>query len=149
VLDVLIALALYVILKPINNKVSALAAGFRLVYTAIMGASLFALALLFSNEYVYGQLLAYVFFIAHIFVLGYLVIKSQYIPRWLGIFLIIASFCYITLTYGEYVLPEEWMDVLGLIALVPATFAELSLGIWLLLKRNNMLDMKNPDKIPA
>jgi hypothetical protein len=149
VLDVLIAFALYVILKPINNKVSALAAGFRLVYTAIMGASLFALALLFSNEYVYGQLLAYVFFIAHVFALGYLVFKSHFIPRWLGVFLIIASFCYIILTYGEYVLSDEWMDVLGLIALVPATFAELSLGIWLLLKRNNMSDMKNQDKIPA
>jgi hypothetical protein len=142
VLDVLIALALYVILKPINNKVSYLAACFRLVYTAIMGISLFALALLFSEEYIYGQLIAYIFFIAHIFVLGYLVFKSNYIPRWLGVFLIIASFCYIILTYGEYVLTDELIDILVLIAMIPATFAELSLGIWLLFNRNKIPDVK-------
>lgn len=143
VLDVLIAIAFYVILKPVNKKVSAFAAGLRLAYAAIMGVSLSALVLLFSNEYIYGQLIAYVFFIAHIFVLGYLVFRAEYISRWPGILLIVASFCYIILTYGEYVLLTEVLDILVLIALVPASFAELLLGIWLLFNRNKLPEAKN------
>ena len=133
-LDAVIALALYVILKPVNKSLSSLAAVLRLLYTAIMGISLFALVLLFPNEYGYGKLVAYVFFISHIFVLGYLVFKSGYIPRSLGVLLIIASFCYIILLYGDFILPKDWYEALSLIAMLPATFAEISLGIYLLLK---------------
>lgn len=94
-LDVAISLALYVILKSVNKNHSLLNAVLRLLYTAIMGISLFALVLLFSNEYSYGKLIAYVFFISHVFLLGYSVFKSGYIPRGLGVFLMIACFCYI------------------------------------------------------
>jgi hypothetical protein len=149
VLDVIIALTLYVILKPVNKSLSSFAAVFRLLYTAIMGISLFALVLLFSNEYISGKLIAYVFFISHVFVLGYLVFKSGYIPRALGVFLIIASFCYIILLYGEYIFSKELFDVLVIIAILPATFAELSLGIWLLLKSGKLPEMKKQDKIPT
>jgi len=132
-LDTVISLTLYVILKPVNKSLSSLTAVLRLLYTAIMGISLFALVLLFINEYSYGKLIAYIFFISHVFLLGYLVFKSGYIPRSLGVFLIIASFCYIILLYGDYILPKN-LEVLSMIAMVPATFAEISLGIWLLLK---------------
>jgi hypothetical protein len=148
-LDVVIALALYVILKSVNKNLSKLAAVLRLLYTGIMGISLFALVLLFSNEYFYGKLIAYVFFILHVFVLGYLVFKSSYIPKSLGAFLIIASFCYIILLYGEYIFSKELFDVLVLIVMIPATFAELSLGIWLLFRGGKTSEMKNKDKSTA
>jgi hypothetical protein len=148
-LDVIIALALYVILKPVNKRLSWFAAVFRLLYTAIMGISLFALVLLFSNEYVYGKLIAYIFFILHIFVLGYLVFKSDYIQKILGIFLMIASICYIILLYGDYIFPEELFEALFIIAIIPATFAELSLGIWLLIKSGKLPEMKNKGKAPV
>jgi len=134
VIDVLIALALYVILKPVNQRLSALTAALRLTYVAIMVVGLFALVMLYSDGYVYGKLLAYVFFISHLFVLGYLVYKSTYIPRSLGVFLMIASLSYIILLYGQYIFSPETMGVLTLIAMVPALFAELSLGLWLLFK---------------
>jgi len=145
-LDAVIALALYVILKPVNKSLSSLAAVLRLLYTAIMGISLFALVLLFSNEYSYGKLIAYIFFISHIFVLGYLVFKSGYIPRSLGVLLIIASFCYLILLYGDFILPKNWYEALSLIAMLPATFAEISLGIWLLFKRAKIPEMKGGKK---
>ncbi len=148
-LDVVIALALYVILKPVNKSLSSFTAILRLLYTAIMGISLFALVLLFINEYSYGQLIAYIFFIPHIFVLGYLVFKSGYIPRSLGVFLIIASFSYIIVLYGDFILPKELFDALVMIAMVPATFAELSLGIWLLFKGGKIPKMKNKDETTA
>jgi hypothetical protein len=103
-----------------------------------MGISLFALVLLFPNEYGFGKLIAYIFFILHIFVLGYLVFKAEYIHKILGIFLMIASICYIILIYGDYILTKELLEVLFMIAIIPATFAELSLGIWLLIKRGKL-----------
>jgi len=105
--------------------------------------------LLYPNEYSYGKLIAYVFFIPHIFVLGYLVFKSGYIPRSLGVFLIIASFCYIITLYGNYLLPTVVYEALYPIAMLPATFAEISLGIWLLLKSAKIPEMKNQDETPA
>ena len=149
VLDVIIALTLYVILKPVNKSLSSFAAILRLLYTAIMGISLFALVLLFSNEYNSGKLIAYVFFISHVFLLGYLVFKSKYIPKALGIFLIIASFCYIMLLYGEYIFSKELFDIFVMLAMLPATFAELALGIWLLLKSGKLPEMKKQDKKTA
>ena len=148
-LDVIIALALYAILKSVNKNLSKLAAVLRLIYTGIMGISLFALVLLFSNEYSYGKLIAYVFFISHVFVLGYLVFKCSYITKALGAFLIIASFCYIILLYGEYIFSKELFEALFMIAIIPATFAELSLGIWLLIRGGKTSKMKIKDKSTA
>ena len=145
-LDVIIALALYVILKPVNKNLSKLAAILRLLYTGIMGISLFALVLLFPNEYSYGKLIAYIFFILHIFVLGYLAFKSNFIHKILGIFIMIASICYIILLYGDYIFSKELFDILFMIAVIPATFAELSLGIWLLLKRNKLYETNKKGK---
>ena len=142
ILDVVVALLLYVVLKPVNKNLALLQMWLRLIYTAIAGISLFALVLLFINAYSYGILIAYIFFISHIFVLGYLVFKSGYIPRSLGVFLIIASFSYIILSYGDFLLPKEWYDALLMIAVLPATFAEISLGIWLLLKGAKIPEMK-------
>src|SRR3954465_12280111 len=41
ILDVLVAWALYVLLKPVNKNLSMLAAWFRLIYTAIFGITLY------------------------------------------------------------------------------------------------------------
>jgi hypothetical protein len=36
------------------------------------------------------------------------------------------------------ILPKELLDVAIMIAMLPATFAELSLGIWLLIKKDKL-----------
>jgi hypothetical protein len=140
-LDAIVALGLYVILKPVNKNLASLTATLRLLYTAIMGISLFALVLLLPDVYGYGKLVAYLFFIPHVFVLGYLVFKSSYIPRSLGVLLMIASFCFVILLYGEIILPNTLYEALVMIAMLPATFAEISLGIWLLVKGRKLTEM--------
>jgi hypothetical protein len=45
--------------------------------------------------------------------------------------LIIAGFCYPVLFYGKFIIHEALL----VIFVVPAAIAELSLGIWLLVKR--------------
>jgi hypothetical protein len=131
-LDLAIALALYVILKPVSKILASLTAGFRLVYTVIMVICVFSLVFQFIDVQSYGniKLIGYLFFTAHIFMLGYSVLKSGYIPKGLGILLIIAFFCYIVLLYGKSVVPEQLLPIF----VVPAAIAELLLGIWLLWK---------------
>ncbi len=132
-LDMAIALALYVILKPVSQILASLTAIFRLLYTAIMVISVLALVVQIIGVYSYGniKLIGYIFFTAHILVLGYSVLKSRYIPKSLGALLVVAFFCYIILLYGKSVVPEQLLPIF----VVPAATAELALGIWLLWKR--------------
>lgn len=140
-LDVAIALALYVILKPANKNLASLTAVLRLLYVATLVISLLALVFHVIDVYSYGtiKLIGYIFFTAHLFVLGYSVFKSGYIPKILGVLLIIASFIYIIVFYANFLVPEALLMIL----MVPAVIAELSLGIWLLLKRAKMPEMKS------
>ena len=132
-LDVAIALALYVILMPVSKILASLTAIFRMLYTTIMVISVLALVVHLIDVYSYGtiKLIGYIFFTAHIFFLGYTALKSGYIPKGLGVLLIIAFFCYIILLYGKSLVPEELLPIF----VVPAAIAELALGIWFLWKR--------------
>jgi len=140
-LDAAIAVALYVILKPANRILASLTAVLRLLYAAILVISVFVLVLRFIDAYGYGtaKLIGYVFFTAHIFVLGYAVVKSGYMPRSLGVLLIIASLCYVVLIFGKSLVPEKLLPIF----VVPAAAAELLLGIWLLWKRSKIPAMES------
>ena len=96
-LDSIIGLALYVVLKPANKNLALLTAVLRLLYACTLVCGLFALVFQVVDVYGYAsiKLLGYIFFALHIFVLGYSVFKSGYIPKSLGILLIFASFTYI------------------------------------------------------
>ncbi len=119
ILDVVVAWALYVLLKPVNKSLSLLAAWFRVVYAAILGIALhnffsvllllsdadyltvfetdqlYAQVMLFLNAFSYGWLIGLVFFGLHLLVLGYLVLESDYIPKILGVLLMIAPVGYL------------------------------------------------------
>jgi hypothetical protein len=140
-LDAAIAVALYVILKPANKVLASLTAALRLLYAEILVISVFALALQFIDAYIYGtlKLIGYVFFTAHVLVLGYAVFRSGYMPRSLGILLIIASLCYVVLLFGKSFVPEKLLPIF----VVPAAAAELLLGIWLLWKRAKLPAMES------
>jgi len=154
ILDVVVAWALYVFLKPVNKSLSLLAAWFRLVYAIIFGialANLFSVLLLLSgtdyltvfetdqlhaqvmlfiNAFSYGGNIAYVFLSLHLFILSYLVFKSGYsgyIPRILGVLLIIAAFGYLIDNFGELLLPNYDANI------AMFTFVgEVILMLWLL-----------------
>jgi len=158
--DVLVAWALYVFLNPVNKSLSLLAAWFRLVYTAIFGVALLNLVIvlrllstadllakfepnqlhteiiLFLNAFNDGWLIGLVFFGLHLFDLGYLVFKSGYIPRVLGVLLIMASFGYLIDSFAHFLLPNyaDYEAIFLLIVAVPGTISELSLCLWLLFR---------------
>lgn len=112
-----------------------LTAVLRLLYVCILASGWFALVFQVIDVYGYAftKLFGYVFFALHIFVLGYSVFKSGYIPKSLGILLIIASFTYIVF-FVDLDLPEISMVIMMLIMAI----AELSLSIWLMVKRNSI-----------
>jgi len=134
-LDAIIGFTLFVVLKPANKNLALLTAVFRLLYAFTLIIGLFALAFQIIDVYNYAsiKLLGYLFFALHIFVLGYSVFKSAYIPKSLGILLVFASFTYIVF-FVDFDLPET----LGVIIMSTMAVAELSLSIWLMVKRNRL-----------
>ena len=160
ILDVIVAWALYVVLKGANKSLSLLAAWFRLVYAAILGVSLLsfvlvlllvsgadylkafepdqlaALVLLFLNAFYGIWGIGLVIFGCHLLLLGYLVFKSDYIPKILGVLLVIASFGYLIVSLGNLLLPtyEAYIEMIELVFTLPMIIGELGLGLWLLFK---------------
>jgi hypothetical protein len=154
-LEIVIVVMLYVLLKPVNKTLSLVAAFARLAMTVIQGINLLnnfsalmilsgadylkvfeagqlqALALLFLNAYEYVTHIWGLFFALHLFFLGYLVYKSGYIPRILGIVLVIASVCYLIQSWGNILLPkyEEIFAWVGFLSII-----ELAFPIWLVIK---------------
>jgi len=168
VADAVVAWALYVFLKPINKGISLLTAWFRLLYTAIFGFTiihllsvlkllsnaeylkvfepdqLHALALQTLNSYQYGYNIGYVFFGLHILGLGYLIYKSNYIPRILGILLMIAFVGYMIDSFASVLSASYASNPIAFIVFiaVPAILAEFSLTVWLLWKGRKINSMK-------
>jgi hypothetical protein len=114
VLDIIVAWALYILLVPTNKNLSALAAWLRVIYAGIF---------IFAISKLYGALqvisadgtqavsflkafqriwdMALILFGFHLLVLGYLAFKSRYIPKWQGVFLVLASVGYIVDGFGK------------------------------------------------
>jgi len=151
--DVVIAWALYILLIPVNKGLSLLAAWFRLIYTAIATAALFFLLIavqlskgadylsVFTADQLQAQvifflntwwgvttLISWVFFGFHVFLLGYLILKSSYIPRVLGVLLIVASIGYLINSFAGLLLPNIPAESRELL-IVPAIIAELALTL--------------------
>ena len=137
-LDVVVSIGLYALFKSTNNDQAILSTALRLIYTGIVFVGLIALAMYYPGVYDFAQLIGYVFFIGHLFVLGYLAFNSGFIPKWLGVLLMIGSISYVILTYGEYFIPHAIYDPLFMVAMIPATFGELFFAIWLLLRANKI-----------
>ena len=131
-LDSIIGLALYVVLKQANRSLALLTATLRLLYASILAIGLFALVLQIVDVYGYAtiQLFGYIFFSLHIFVLGYSVFKSGYIPKILGVLLVIASF-----TYIAFFIDLHLSEILEVIVMLTMAISEFSLSIWLMVKR--------------
>jgi len=158
--DVALALIFYVLLKPVNSSLSLMAAFFRLTQAAVLGVNLlmlffvlqllngaaystvfgteqlYALSMLFLEAHGIGYSIGLVFFGVHCFILGYLVAKSGYFPRILGILLMIASLGYLIDSFAKILMPDykTYEETFTLVVFAPAFIAELSMCLWLLLK---------------
>lgn len=153
VFDAIVAVLLYVILKPVSKTLSLMAAAFRLIaHPAIASVNMLnhyaalavldgtfvvtqpeSLSLFFMDLHSAGYLVAGVFFGVHLLILGYLVVKSDLFPKVLGWLLGIAAFGYLIESFGSFLVPAH-ADLYTMIVTITAVVGEISFTIWLLTK---------------
>ena len=152
----LAAWALYVLLKPVNKNIALLflllnLGGFAIwcfsmlnLFAGLLllsGADylkvfqpdqLQAQAMLFINLCTNGRIIAQIPYGVWLFPLGYLVFKSGFLPKILGILLIVDCFGLLIYVFQYFLLPGY--EVISYPCMVVSFIAELSLTLWLLIK---------------
>src|SRR4030066_46490 len=91
-----------------------------------------AQAMLFINLYKNGYIIAQIPYGIWLFPLGYLVFKSDFLPKILGILLIADCFGLLTYVCQRFLLPGY--VVISYPCLVVSFIAEISLSLWLFIK---------------
>jgi len=126
--DVALAVLFYLLLKPVNKTLSLLAAFFRLTQAAVLAVNLlnlfFVLQLLGGADYLAvfganqlqglvlfflqahgtGYAVGLVFFGIQCLLLGYLIYRSGYFPKILGVLLMVAGIGYLTDSFARVLL---------------------------------------------
>jgi hypothetical protein len=153
-LYVVYTLLLYNLFKPVNKTLSLLAALFSLVGCAvgaviclfqiaplvILGGAqslsafkaeqLQALALMFLQLHAQGYTISMVLFGSYNLLIGYLIFRSTFLPRILGVLLAFSGLCYLINCFANFLSPAFAAHLVPYI-LVPGV-AELLLAFWLL-----------------
>lgn len=157
VCDVAVMLTFYLLLRPVNRNLALAALLLNLVQTAVLVTNKLALIvplILLGNEealkgfapeqlqalsylsirlHSYGFGLGLIFFGTECLIVGYLIRRSAYLPRILGVGMQIAGACYLTNTFALLLAPDLARAISPAI-LVPVFFAELALCLWLIAK---------------
>ena len=156
--DVFAAWGLYIFLKPVSQNLSLLLAWFRLVYVAMLAVSIFNLVyvhllihqpgitsvsstgpqsekvMFYLNAFETMFSISLIVFSIHILLLGYLSLKSAYIPKIFGIVLFLAFAGYSITNISKLVFPglNDIIQIIEWIFFIPM-LSEVALGIWLMI----------------
>ena len=155
--QIFLVLALYQLLKVVNKNMASLMVIFALaavpiamlneltqlaVLQLLSGADflkvftteqLQALVYLFLRLHSQGILIAQIFWGLWLFPMGYLVFKSGFLPRILGILLMIGCFGYVVQSFAAFLLPSFKLNIIFY-----TSWGELLLVLWLLIKGVNV-----------
>lgn len=91
------------------------------------------LAMLFLKISDYGVLILETFWGLWLFPLAILVYRSRFLPRFLGVWLIITGFFYLVLSFTSLMLPQYKDMVLNSVFALPAELGEVAFMLWLLI----------------
>ena len=154
--DVALAVLLYVLLRPVSKTIALMAMCFRLIQTAVIAANLLhyhaaivalgesgyaaafgaeqlnALAGFFLDLHGYGYDLGLLSFGLSCLLLGYLVYRSGYLPRFIGILLVAAGLTYLVGSYTRFLFPAHVQAVAPIY--IVAIVAEVAMCLWLLIR---------------
>ena len=160
-IEIVLCVLLYVLFRPVSRTLSLVAAFARLSMTVVMAvnvlayfiallllsgagyltvfgpAQLDALALLSLNAHQYGVYVWEAFFGLDLAVLGYLIFRSGYFPRILGVLMVVGALGYLTHSYGSWLYPSS-AETLALVVGVTAIVGELPFFLWLAIKGVNV-----------
>lgn len=163
--DAAAAVIFYDLLRPVSKTLSLLMAFFRLMFVAIMGVNslnffapltllqgspclavfktdqLQALTLVAHNLFNMGYDVSMVFWGIHIIVMGWLIVRSLFLPRILGALLVVGGLCYLISSFADFLKPRLG-SALGMYIVVPGALAELLLMLWLLVIGINVQQWK-------
>ena len=81
----------------------------------------------------YGFGIGLIFFGFECIIDGYLIFTSGFLPKFLGVLILIAGLCYLTNSFALILFPA-FSDFIFQIILTPTFIAELSMCLWLLIK---------------
>jgi hypothetical protein len=156
-----LAVIFYALLRPVSRDLALLAAAFNLVSIAVEAAySLHLVAALFPlgdagylgafrpeqlhamvslsvKSHAYGFGISLIFFGCFCVVIGYLIFRSGYLPKVVGVLMQIAGLCYLVNSFA-LILAPGLADRLYPAILVPSFIGEASLCLWLLVKGVNI-----------
>jgi hypothetical protein len=165
VCQILLILALYALLKPVSKNYALLTLLFVVAYVPMVCINMLnqfaalmvlsgadylkvfsadqvnALVMLFLDLHKYGYSIVGMFFGLWLLPLGYLVFKSGYFPKILGVLLMIGCFGYLIQFVEVFLFPGH--DVITYPGLAIATVAELAFAFWLLIKGAKIPEMKD------
>lgn len=147
--DIIVAWALYVFFIPVSRSRSLLTAWFRLVYTVMAFIGLFNLSkilvLLQDQDSANAQManevmfyirafqeewgISFIIFGIYLVALGYLAYRALYVPKIMGVLLMIAGLGYFINSLQPYFFPEVNTSFL-----MVTFFGELVFMVWLLVK---------------
>lgn len=159
IMEVVITILLYQLTKQVSKTLSLIAAISRFAMVVVMGmnllnllvplmlvgdssyigfesqAQLESLVMFMLRAHEIGIIIWGLFFGLHLLVLGYLVMKSGYFPKVLGILLILGSLGYLFESTAELTMTNNVViSSIFAIFLAFAIIGELSFAIWLLVK---------------
>ena len=154
--DVALALLLYVIFSPVSKTLALIAAGFRLIQSALLGMNLMnlfagavlvmhpqslagftteqsqSLALMFIELHGAGYDLGLFFFAIACLVLGWLIVKSDFAPKALGVVVALSGIVYFAGS-GAVFFAQDAEEILSYFYVIPM-IAEAWFALWLLTK---------------
>lgn len=155
--DIGVAVLLYFLLRSVSNIISLTAMMTRLAQIIIHGLNLInfvfpllllsgagylavfnseqlhALVLLFLEGHYYGVLISEAFFAVSTLLVAYLVYKSEYFPRLLGILLVFPALAYFLDSFGIFLLPN-YEAFIAEVIILPTVIGEMSFTLYLLIK---------------
>lgn len=163
---IVLSLIFYILFKQVNKNLSLLALIFSIIASAVMALNLLnqlapllllhdtsyiktftieqlqTLSLFFLNLQSQGYGISLLLFAFYFPIIGYLVYKSNFLPRILGVIYTIAGLGYLTNSLTMFLSPHL-AGMLFPYVLLPAFIGETSMSLWLIFKGIKMSEIKS------
>ena len=155
--EILVSALLYVLLRPVSRPLALASSFARFAQSVLQAVNLFtavpaflmlggatylsafnpdqlnALVQLFMDVNAFVIIIWGLIFGFHLLLLGYLVFKSGFWPKILGILLLLGSLGYLLQSYG-HILAPQYDNILSKVVVILSIPGELAFTIWLLIK---------------
>jgi Domain of unknown function (DUF4386) len=167
--DVALTFLLYILLRQVQANVAFASVLFRVMATATFAAAeafyfaqsiilkgdpylstfstpqLQTLSLLSYNVYLAAGNLSSIFYGIGSIILGYLIWRSRYLPKILGVLWIIGGLGFVVGNFVWFVSPAYYSSFF----IIPMIIGILALGVWLLVRGVDMIKWKEQEAVPS